>query len=496
MSVLPAGRARAVDQGHRTLLLTAVPVLLVLGARIWSGTDPASVQAASTLIAVVSFVHGMTLFVLLGGDRATMAGCFQAASAAIVGLSGLLVIPDPYFMEGSHPDALLQTALLGGTLAQIGIGALGLQAEARRPDARAPLPAVVLPDAAVRRAQVSGLILLAVSVALGERLGAFLDGFGFTAILLVCTATVLGRRGLGSPGAVLLVLGALASYPLLVISGTGRLRAIALGLAVAYIVLLRHGRRWMKTLGVLAAPLLLAVLGIWRREYEEATTGEAGNETGLSSMFVAIGNFGDLIGASRRGLEPTLGSSLLSPLRSALPEDLVPAWVPEAIGYELAALTEPDLYGTGFSTVASVYGDLWWNFGPMGLVLGVPVLAALLERIDAWALASYRRAAEGGPRLLLLVVLSALLGGVGDVVWAGFHTWIVRMYARVAAALVLGLLSLYLPAAIRAPSRARPARVTFGGTAPAARGAVPTVAGTSPTARRTAPSRPATLVEG
>ena len=40
---------------------------------------------------------------------------------------------------------------------------------------------------------------------------------------------------------------------------------------------------------------------------------------------------------------------------------------------------------------------------------------------------------------------AALLGGVGDIVWSGFHTWVVRMYARIAALVVLWLFTFYAP---------------------------------------------------
>ena len=79
------------------------------------------------------------------------------------------------------------------------------------------------------------------------------------------------------------------------------------------------------------------------------------------------------------------------------------------------------------------------------MVIGVPLLAVMLDRIDSWTLRSYRRAVQGPRDLLLLVFFAALLGGVGDIVWSGFHTWIVRMYARIAALVVLWLLTFYVP---------------------------------------------------
>ncbi|GAA1731990.1 O-antigen polymerase [Brachybacterium phenoliresistens] len=422
------------------MLLTLSSTVLVLTAKMWASTDPAAVDLSSQAICVVSIAHGMVLFVVHGHHRITMAGCFMASSAAIVGISGLLVIPDPYFMGVPRPDTYLNSALFACTLAQIAVGAFCL---ARPP---APIPSLpVLPDRVVRSAQISGVIVLAATVAIGDGLGAFLDGFGFSSVLLVCAATLLGRRGVSRPVDIALVLAVLIVFPTLVISGTGRLRAIALVLAVTYLFFLRHGRRWMKTMIVLLAPIALLALGIWRREYEESLSGQHGNDTGLSSMFVAIGNFGTVLHASENGLAPTLGTSFLSPLGSALPDSLVPGWIPQATGYELAAITDPEIYGTGFSTVVSVYGDLWWNFGLLGLVVGAPLLARLLTLIDDWAVRSVRRAAESPWRLAVVVLACGILGGVVDIVWSGFHTWIVRMYARVAALLVLGPLCGIIP---------------------------------------------------
>lgn len=447
---IPATRpAAALDTGKSALLeargavITISAALVVLAARMLFHADARLVALSSETISVVSLVHGMTLFVLLGRHRVTMPGYFMASSAAIVGLSGLLVIPDPRFLEVPRPEEFLNTALFGSTLAQIGIGAMCLRA-----DRAEQVTPVILSDSVVRRTQAAGAVALLLTVLAGDGLGSFLDGFGFSAILLICIPAFLSRRGMLDPLNCVLVLGALLAFPTLIISGTGRLRAIALLLAVAYVFFLRYGRQWLKLVGVLLVPLLLAVMGIWRREYEEALTGQHGNDTGLSSMFVAIGNFGTLIHASGEGLAPTLGLSLLSPLRAALPESLVPAWIPDAAGYELAAITDPELYGTGFSTVVSAYGELWWNFGALGLVLGVPALSLLLTRLDTWAVRSYRNVGDGPRSILVLLLFSSLVGGVGDLVWSGFHTWIVRMYARVAALLILALLTLYLPAAV------------------------------------------------
>ena len=420
--------------------LTAVCALIVVIARIWFSADIEAAASSSGVIAAVSFAHGMTLFVMLGRDRITMPGLFMASSAAIVGVSGLLVIPDPSFIVGSHPESSLNTALFCATLTQIGIGMLCLRTDKTgRPDE------VVLPIRTVRWALGAGVLTLAATVLLGDRLGVLADGFGSSAILLICIALLLSPRGLGSPWNIVAIVCALLVYPTAVISGTGRLRAIALILAAVYIFFLRYGRQWLKVVGVFLAPMILAVLGVWRKEYETSLSGEHGNDTGLSSMFVGIGNFGSLIHDFDLGGLPTLGASLLSPLGAALPDGLAPDWMPDAIGYQLAALTDPELYGTGFSTVATVYGDLWWNFGALGLMIGVPLLALMLDRIDSWTIRSYRRAAQGPRDLLLLVFFAALLGGVGDIVWSGFHTWIVRMYARIAALVVLWLFTFYVP---------------------------------------------------
>ncbi len=352
----------------------------------------------------------------------------------------MLVIPDPSFIVGSHPEASLNTALFCSTLTQVGIGLFCLRTDTTgRPDE------VVLPIHCVRWALGAGFVTLTATVFLGDRLGVLSDGFGSSAILLICIAMLLSPRGLKNPWNNVTIAGALLVYPTTIISGTGRLRAIALILAAVYILFLRYGRQWLKVVGVFLAPLILAVLGVWRREYETSLSGEHGSDTGLSSMFVGIGNFGSLIHDFDLGGLPTLGASLLSPLRAALPDGLAPDWIPDAIGYQLAALTDPQLYGTGFSTVATVYGDLWWNFGVLGLVIGVPLLAVMLDRIDSWTIRSYRRSVKGPRDLLFLVFFAALLGGVGDIVWSGFHTWIVRMYARIAALIVLWLLTFYVP---------------------------------------------------
>jgi hypothetical protein len=117
---------------------------------------------------------------------------------------------------------------------------------------------------------------------------------------------------------------------------------------------------------------------------ESLHAGASHGHNGLESMLSPIQVFAQIIQAmSGRAamFSPTWGRSFLSIPFVVIPQHLRPGWAPQAVGYDLVHLTAPDRFGSGYS-VATVYGEWYWNFGWLGLILAVPVLAWLVAPVD------------------------------------------------------------------------------------------------------------------
>lgn len=425
-SYLSSGQREVpVRGGPGALILSLALAVAALLAQIsyHGGLLPAEV--ANRILAAISMLHGAWVFVIHGRERISASGLFMLASSLFVGVGGLMVNNDPYLITIADPHHYLNAALFAGTLTQIGIGT----ASWIQGSLETPLP-VTLDDSFMRRLQATGLIVMVAVHLVGDRLGPFFEGFAFSGALMVSGATLMSRRGIRNVADVLLLISPPVLYAIGYHDGTGRLRVVTLFVAITLIYFARYGRIWKKLIVLLSMPVIVAVLGMWRINFEASEFGSSGSGTGLSSMLASIGVFALVIHAFQEGWVPSFGASFLSPIRAALPEGLGPFWIPDALGYQLVEIVQPDRIGTGFSTVASVYGEWWWNFSAAGLLLAIPVLSTLLMWLDRTFIRSFRQSGTSPQRFLIFIFMATLIGGIGDLVWSGSHTWIVRMYAR------------------------------------------------------------------
>jgi hypothetical protein len=129
-------------------------------------------------------------------------------------------------------------------------------------------------------------------------------------------------------------------------------------------------------------------------------------------------------------IAPTWGQSFLSVPFIVVPEAAHPHWVPPALGYELVSLENEQRLGSGYSVVATVFGEWYWSFGWLGLVLVVPVLAWLVGIVDSRFRHALADLADDGQALVRTVFWAMLAGGIADLAWSGSHIWVARHLQR------------------------------------------------------------------
>lgn len=405
--------------------LTAVVVLVWLGDLL-----PDARRACNMGICLISLGHGTMVFVLRGAGRITASGLFAYASALIIGYGGAQVVIDPYFLKSPTPQVHLAVALASAVSGQLLIGYFSAVPEIESFSTR-----VHLSDMDARRLVFwgfGGLILLLMLDRSLSFLVQFRSGMAFTFALMLCAGSLLASRRTGIVGMLLGVLMPVVMFVTLFHDGTGRLRVVGLLCSIALVATLRYRRTWFKIVAVGVTPLALWWFSVSRLALEWNITGRVrASGDGLASMLSSIGVFADLIYAQQEGLGLGFGRSFVTPLFVPVPLEWRPAWVPEPLGYELVKIVAPDRVGTGYSTVASMYGEWWWNFSALGIVVGIGVVSILLRALDKHVLGALSGAMSGSSRAALALVFWAMMiGNIGDLVWSGVHTWIARMYAR------------------------------------------------------------------
>lgn len=374
-----------------------------------------SASAVRTVAALICAI-GVAMFVAHGRARITVTGMFGLASALVIGFGGWVLA------DTRGPSQGLHTALVAS--------AFGLALSAPLMGERSrPAPAGPMVSHARTFVTVGVLTMAALVVGRGALPGTLVEGLSFMSVVLFAVGVTYSRSR-WAVAAPLLVLPHLLVYSEVFHGSTGRLRLIALLGCLAILYSARFARWWHKPFVLAAAPLGLWYLARDRVAYQVQTFGSS-DSTGLESLLASPRAFGLLIDAQAAGKEPLhWGASFFSPLTSIIPDSLHPIRMPEPFPYALVRWSNPERYGSGFSTAGSWFGEWWWNFGAVGIVLAAAVTGpalGLLDRAVAWSLGRLHES----PRAALLACATLAFGGaVADLVWAGIHTWSVRGVAR------------------------------------------------------------------
>lgn len=387
----------------------------------------ASLQSLAVVIGAVS----LAVFAAHGGHRVSVTGLFAMFTALIMGYGSWEVIG----LDG--PSAGLHTVLAATALGIVACVPLMSGPLAARGEVQ-PMHA-----SHARVFVLVGLVTAPALIPFRSSLPLLLhEGMALMSVVLLAVGIIFGpgrRRSLLAP---LLVAPHLALYSEFFHGGTGRLRLVGLVGMLVVLYTFRHPRWWHKPAMLAVAPLGLAYLARDRVEYQIENFGSS-NSTGLESMFASSRTFAQLVEAMAAGKEgPHWGASFLSPLTSIIPDPLHLDRMPGIFPYELVRWSNPHLYDTGFSTAGSYFGEWWWNFGAAGIVLAALVTGPLLGVLDRLVSGSLARLHESPRRALWACTVLAFGGAVGDLVWAGQHTWFVRGVARLP---LLALMAFIIP---------------------------------------------------
>lgn len=403
--------------------------LLIAGAGLLAAamvalTHPIPSVESQRLYALVVGVVGAAAFILHGGSRITVAGLYSIATALFIGYSGWVVSG----VDGASPA---MNTVLGVSAASLSGSVIFFGREPRDVSS-------VRFEGGPYLAGLAAMSLVALFF-VREVFTVLTEAGAFMAVVVIAVALVFGtkRVALWAP---LIMAPPIIIYGLYFHGGTGRLRLIGLLGAIALVYSARYARWWHKSLLVAVVPVGLQLLARYRLDVQRdiAAPGTFSSNSGLESMYAPPRAFASLVRAqAETGWPLKMGSSFFTPIFAVVPDSLRPTWMPQAFNYELVGLTNPDRYGSGYSTAGSWFGEWWWNFGALGLVACALVTGPLLSLLDrAWT-AAMTAAPRSRRWVLVACVVLAIAGAVGDLAWGGTHTWLVRGLTRVPLVLIL-----------------------------------------------------------
>ncbi|KGM13512.1 hypothetical protein [Cellulomonas bogoriensis] len=391
----------------------------------------------SVIVGGVSLLFGITIFLTHGDRRITVLGLMTLAFGMFVGLSGVVEGLQHQFPGDQR---FVTQAVMAGTLGQIAVAHMAwryaIEDEPELPGAAPRSSAQKLTRIAVGILALLWLLQLA---GVGLASSGYADGAAFTCVTLIAVGILLRDSDAGLLGRVIPIAVGFGFYTTFFHQGTGRLRIVALACALALLVSYRFPLRRLKWSVIACLPLALVWLAHERRSLQESlSAGSSEGRTGLESMFSPIRTFARVIEATATGEHPpALGAPFLSVPFSLVPESWQPDWTPGAIGYELVLLESPSRYGSGFSVASTSFGEWFYSFAALGVVLSVPFLAAVCVLLDRSLRRSMDNIAASPLGMLKVAFWAMLAGGLGDLAWGGVHTWIARLVMRMPILLLM-----------------------------------------------------------
>lgn len=417
------------------LLVWTAGTIIAVFWLVNSASGDAKTQA-TIFAGVLSIIFGLRVFLVHGHGRITVTGLFNLSTAMFIGYAGIIVATGEEYVLNPH---YLGVAVVGGWVAQLGTTALAWGSNGSQ-----SIPINLAPREVANWAAKTGFFaLLAITiadVAAKDTLGPYTESAAFVAICVLAVGLLWRAKARIISWSSILLVGTFAMYAEWFHSGQGRLRIVALACVIGVLYAARFQRRTIKYAIVVLIPFALAWLAVDRLALQESlNAGGSTGRTGLESMLSPTVVFAELLESQAAGFPIDWGYSLLSFPALFVPSEIWPSQ-PRALGYDLVAITAPEKVGSGYSVVASYTGEAVYNFGMLGFLIVIPVVACLLRFLDKRFVHSLQHANPTELGLLGIVFWAMCAGSIADFTWSGQHTYLARIATRLP--LLLGLIIL------------------------------------------------------
>ncbi|WP_295624861.1 hypothetical protein [uncultured Corynebacterium sp.] len=406
----------------------------ILGFAFWVGGaclcsvvlfDPPTRLIGLSLITVV---FSAWVFINHGGRTVTAAGVFAVCIGLFCGYSGIYwYLQDSFFNHAVLANGVLIVHLSHAVIYYF------FWANTDEPPSFGPVTENTTSGAAPL-----GLIMLLAGGALASIgvlraitvAAAFVGAILVAAALLASTRTSL--RTFGFVGSALIFF----FYVEFVFVGYGRLTLSAMAFAIMTLATLRYRSYIFKLGTIVALPVALAYLVARREQFGKELYGT--ELDGIGSVVGPMKRFAEMIPTVDE-LPLAWGHTFYAAAVTFVPSGL---WEDKPVGFGrvLSEYYNPELASIGHSYAAMTFGEYLFNFGLVGLPLAALASGLLIRLIDSLLRRSAAHGITDRMSLVSLVAIVLLIGGVTDIVWGGYHTFMSRTGARL---LIVGAIAVF-----------------------------------------------------
>lgn len=314
-------------------------------------------------------------------------------------------------------------------------------------------------------ALVCAMISLCSSLLLGKTsLSSQIETLSLIAIILSSLVTFT-RKSMGeaAPHATALML-ITVQYAAFQFTGFGRLVLASYLLSIVVVMSWVTYTYWPKLAIIIVTAPALVVLSINRMAFIERTQGrKIGANEGIGSVFGPFQSGALIVQAAWDGrISPTHGESWLVSLLFWVPRSL---WSqkPEGFGRAIVPITQPEQVSTTiFSDAAPYLAEFVWDFGLVGLWLGLVVVAlvTVIDRIILTRVIDGDWTFREGGSVARFVMFAAISSMVLNYVWGGSFPFFSR--TMTVAAGLFGIYWLVMNATRVSHTRARHRMISLG----------------------------------
>lgn len=388
------------------------------------------------IVSSLHVVYGLRMFIRRGGSLLTASGLYGLASAVFLGLPPLWT-----YLAGAYSIDKLDCFVSAISFACLALTDLISRMGRRQKHTRTAKTTVMvqLDDRVICWMLGFSAMLFVIGSVMNTAGLSFAEPMVYVSSMLSAAAAIIaigGRKWLSAMLSCVLTSSILAVYLGVYFTGLGRLIIATLGISCMVAASVIWKSSWIKAVSLLASgPLLVVAAQIRSSSVITAQSLLENPLKGLSSMLAPYFTFREVL--VRVGMPGSLrefpfqwGRTLVLAALFWVPRRMWPS-KPMSLGSQYTVWFRPDLVEFGHTMAGSYLGELYVNFGFLGL-LAAPLIVGIVLRLFDTAI--YRLAA--GPRgshlryCWTLVLTSIIVGGIADYVWAGILTAAFRAVPR------------------------------------------------------------------
>lgn len=389
------------------------------------------------LLGAMSMAHGIIGFIRHGNKFITPTGLFLLSSALLVGFSSVYITITERYNFG---EELFYATLLGFTI-QIIIYAFSSNYRWILPDSVMDITNPIV----VKKVKAYGSLMLCVGFIgsfFNHRYSMFTDALFYVGVLVIVVLIWNNKKSNKLVHFVFLLILTTLLYLLYYKFAFDNFGRIVLAtLALSILMGMNHVFRNYNIkpfLILLLVPTIIIASNI-RENFLIDTNPyySTSSDAGFGSIVSPLNTFGKLLKLHYENeLDLKFGETFWSAIVVLFPREW---WEtkPESFGREITHLFRPELVSVGHSEASITYGEWLFNFGYTGLLLSVVFFIVIFHILDRVYLKMLSSKLDTTVNFIKYVILIMLIGGIINVFWGGFSTFMTRDGFRILILLLI-----------------------------------------------------------